>query len=954
MAGGVRNLDSATMFIRALALLIGLWPALACAQYIDHPRSDQIPADMRGLFVFEPGPRPSTFLYDASGDRRTLSYQRITIYNEPSGCASFAFPNCKSRDWQPTIYSFRTELAARTWYANIFKRGRSICDIWVSPGDRETSQKPFAGADEGLVAECDGRSKLHEGRRGGTFRRRTVFRIGTWVGDIVEDYNNAVTVDPPTLGPQVAALIRQAPAPSTSPTSRPPEAKPIRPQDKKAADKKPPPTWTEEEQAAAAALVASLTALGLSTLAALMLQIRAGLPRTQMLADLLKSLRGQIPPDPFDAWKKKYTSLGWRYSEANGVASFEPVAGARNDQGWIYDPARKDFVPPDGASPSGPATPTAPQEGDSDPVTGKVWSARAREWQFRDYYEQERARAEGIDAGLAAQRRQAAAANAAASRADSAKTAQMAHDIAAQKAAIAESYRLRGQIDSILDKLEERELASGDLTGDRYALIAKMRERAASLALAPDPTASLEKLKQLGRLAVDQGRPGFEITYTYRDALIDTALDTGAMASDVLLTRGAASAGLASYRGTTNALESGQSVPGAIFSGMTSGALNYGGGKAMSAGMEKIAAIPTVSNLIKKASQIEIRLLPGATAKAEAVVAKLPPGAAAREIDSINETLAKAGSRYNARRVDPQIRLDPNDTVYSKAVDALASKNQAYLTAEARAVADAVRADLKMRAVEDALKKIYDKNPALRNSITGLENTGSHAMKGSNYRGLDSDIDFTPMHNGTREGIEAAKLLKDEVNNSLRELTGTKLDMSDLKINIYAENTGVGAFKSEGGLKVKDMLNQTSGSIEEIDGTSIVRRLNGGDPVKIGEGTRWTTGSVAERYSGDPAVLARIARQDAAQLAAFRADCLNKYQEELVHMATPAERLHQAAKLYNLARSMETKTPVQQLLSSDDVLFNLAQNVKTVGAALPPAEQDAMAQRLLDALGRGL
>ena len=40
-------------------------------------------------------------------------------------------------------------------------------------------------------------------------------------------------------------------------------------------------------------------------------------------------------------------------------------------------------------------------------------------------------------------------------------------------------------------------------------------------------------------LAAQLVRAGFEVTYTYRDALVDTAPETGALASDALLTRGA-------------------------------------------------------------------------------------------------------------------------------------------------------------------------------------------------------------------------------------------------------------------------------------------------------------------------------------------------------------------------------------------------------------------------------
>jgi hypothetical protein len=168
-------------------------------------------------------------------------------------------------------------------------------------------------------------------------------------------------------------------APVQPRSSATPAAKPPLPlEKKKIGDVRLTPTWTKEEQAAAAALVVSLTALGLTSLAALLLQIRAGYPRSQALADLLNALKGRFPPDPFEAWKRKYTSLGWRYAESGGVAHFDPVAGSRNEQGWIYDAEQGTFVPP-----GTPRTPLAPHDGQVDPVTGKVWSSNGREWQSR-------------------------------------------------------------------------------------------------------------------------------------------------------------------------------------------------------------------------------------------------------------------------------------------------------------------------------------------------------------------------------------------------------------------------------------------------------------------------------------------------------------------------------------------------------------------------------------------
>ena len=210
--------------------------------------------------------------------------------------------------------------------------------------------------------------------------------------------------------------------------------------------------WTAEEAAAAAAVAASLAALGFSSLASMLLRIRAGLPREPLLARLLDALRGRIP-DPFTAWKDKYTRLGWRYDEANGVARFVPVAGSRNEQGWIFDPARNQFV--------APAAPP-PVDGQVDPATGKVWYGNELKWVSRAYYEQEIARTGRFANQQAAQRAAADAANRAAMAAESAEMGRMAHDIAAGQAALDAAAKARAAQDAaLLAKLRKAYEAEG-------------------------------------------------------------------------------------------------------------------------------------------------------------------------------------------------------------------------------------------------------------------------------------------------------------------------------------------------------------------------------------------------------------------------------------------------------------------------------------------------------------
>ena len=80
----------------------------------------------------------------------------------------------------------------------------------------------------------------------------------------------------------------------------------------------------------------------------------SGVRREEALQAIRDLLRGQLPEDPFEAWKRKYEALGWKYSEKNGVATFDPVDGARNEGGEIYSAERGGFVRPAAETPAVP------------------------------------------------------------------------------------------------------------------------------------------------------------------------------------------------------------------------------------------------------------------------------------------------------------------------------------------------------------------------------------------------------------------------------------------------------------------------------------------------------------------------------------------------------------------------------------------------------------------------
>ena len=123
---------------------------------------------------------------------------------------------------------------------------------------------------------------------------------------------------------------------------------------------------TDAEIAAAAGIAGGAALLG-----SLLMLGATGVRREEALQAIRDLLRGHVPEDPFEAWKRKYEALGWKYSEKNGVATFDPVDGARNEGGEIYSAERGGFVRPAGETP--PAPPPLPRDGDVN-ERGEVWS----------------------------------------------------------------------------------------------------------------------------------------------------------------------------------------------------------------------------------------------------------------------------------------------------------------------------------------------------------------------------------------------------------------------------------------------------------------------------------------------------------------------------------------------------------------------------------------------------
>jgi hypothetical protein len=377
---------------------------------------------------------------------------------------------------------------------------------------------------------------------------------------------------PPTPGAVTKPPTRQPPRddrarPETAPPPEPPTINVEPPQDA-VADLPFTPTElaTAAGLAGGAALVGSLLLLGVS-----------GVRRDEVIESIRDLLRGRLPDDPYEAWKKKYEALGWRYSEKNGVATFDPVEGARNEAGEIYSGAKGGFVKADGDL--APVMPTSsPKDGDVN-ARGEVWSSFSGGYVDSKTFGQDMA----SRAGLADKARR-----------DLADMARPDADVADLHRVIADTRRQGEEMrtfftarDQLMDALAEgrrREGADAIIDGNREKLFNDLSERLRDVpdgAGGKDYRKALENLVPLADVIGNQMRPGYQPTYTYRDAVEDTLLQTGALALDAVLTKGAASSAVGGSLAMRDAVRDGADTAGILAAGAKALATDYLFGKAV-------------------------------------------------------------------------------------------------------------------------------------------------------------------------------------------------------------------------------------------------------------------------------------------------------------------------------------------------------------------------------------
>ncbi|MDO9295246.1 hypothetical protein, partial [Bradyrhizobium sp.] len=305
--------------------------------------------------------------------------------------------------------------------------------------------------------------------------------------------------------------------------------------------------WSAVETSGAIAITGSLAAL-----ASLLMLRTAGVSRRDAFDAGSGLLRGHVPEDPFDAWKRKYEALGWKYSEKGGVATFDPVDGARNEGGEIYSAERGGFVRPVSETP--PAPPPLPRDGDVN-ARGEVWSDYSHGFVGRNTYEQDKANqawlADRAKSDLTDMQR------------PDEDVVELQRKIAAtrQKGAEMRTYfKARDELLGALGDQHGREGVDALLDESRSGLFDELSDRLLTTPADKDYRKGLEKLIPLADVIGNQMREGYTPTYTYKDAAQDTLLQTGAAALDAILTKGWASSAVGSSLAMRDAARAGGGV----------------------------------------------------------------------------------------------------------------------------------------------------------------------------------------------------------------------------------------------------------------------------------------------------------------------------------------------------------------------------------------------------------
>jgi hypothetical protein len=332
---------------------------------------------------------------------------------------------------------------------------------------------------------------------------------------------------------------------------------------------------TPEELATAAGLAGGAALVG-----ALGMMGLTGTRRENIVSAIRDLLRGRAPESAFDAWKQKFEALGWRYSEKNGVATFDPVDGARNEAGEVYDAATGRFLPgEDQRQPAPPVSARSPRDGDVN-ERGEVWSEWSRGYVGRETYDQDRAQA----TLLADKARRDLADMTAGPDADIAELHRKIAETRRDGKLIDAYFDARDSLSEALDEQRKREFAQGALGQGRTGLFDDLDRRLDALGTRRDYREASADLMRLADTIGAQSRQGYTPTYTYGDAIRDTVAQTGALALDATVTRGYASSAVGAGIAMRDAARAGATGIGIVTEGAKAAVTDLLFGKATELG----------------------------------------------------------------------------------------------------------------------------------------------------------------------------------------------------------------------------------------------------------------------------------------------------------------------------------------------------------------------------------
>lgn len=320
------------------------------------------------------------------------------------------------------------------------------------------------------------------------------------------------------------------------------------------------PEFTPAELAAASSLAGGAALVG-----ALLLMGMSGVGREDIIQALRDLLRGHVPVDSFDAWRQKYEALGWKYNVTNGVATFDPVDGCRNEDGAVWSSQKGAFINADEPV-APPSISSIPKDGHVN-ERGEVWSTLSGGYVGRDMYHKDMASLVEIE-------------NAGRLRYDDNVYVREARTdfIEAKKAHLDSEIKLVEKTAELLSlnlqQLQEKESGSRFYTQDRDEFFRTTIDKAVQV---------MKEGKNLDRMTADldaindmierQGRPVFEPQKTARDRIEDGMMRGVATVADLALTKGGMNALVSGFQTARDGILTGMSEGEALTRGTIQGAV---------------------------------------------------------------------------------------------------------------------------------------------------------------------------------------------------------------------------------------------------------------------------------------------------------------------------------------------------------------------------------------------